>query len=152
MRAIFASGTGWERVPSRTPPCSSRVFPSRPRARMWNWFCAMRRFTGSSWLAHRASPCAQNRKLRLRPEHRALRAGQAGRTARRANRLHAIEVNRLAETSIGFRGGAAMGRSSISRKAQQFTESVIREMTRLALEHKAINLAQGFPDFAAPEE
>ena len=58
----------------------------------------------------------------------------------------------MAEKSIGFRGGAAMGRSSISRKAQQFTESVIREMTRLALEHKAINLAQGFPDFAAPEE
>ena len=33
-----------------------------------------------------------------------------------------------------------------------FTESVIREMTRLALEHDAINLAQGFPDFPAPEE
>jgi len=43
-------------------------------------------------------------------------------------------------------------RSPISRKAQQFTESVIREMTRLALEHNAVNLAQGFPDFAAPEE
>ena len=40
----------------------------------------------------------------------------------------------------------------ISRKAQQFTESVIREMTRLAMEHGAINLAQGFPDFAAPVE
>ena len=40
----------------------------------------------------------------------------------------------------------------ISRKAQQFTESVIREMTRLAMEHGAINLAQGFPDFAAPAE
>ena len=40
----------------------------------------------------------------------------------------------------------------ISRKAQQFTESVIREMTRLAMEHGAINLAQGFPDFAAPTE
>jgi aminotransferase len=40
----------------------------------------------------------------------------------------------------------------ISRKAQQFTESVIREMTRLAMEHRAINLAQGFPDFAAPAE
>ncbi len=33
-----------------------------------------------------------------------------------------------------------------------FTESVIREMTRLALEHGGINLAQGFPDFAAPPE
>ncbi len=39
----------------------------------------------------------------------------------------------------------------ISYKASQFTESVIREMTRLAMEHNAINLSQGFPDFAAPE-
>ncbi|HKW88573.1 MAG TPA: aminotransferase class I/II-fold pyridoxal phosphate-dependent enzyme [Candidatus Acidoferrales bacterium] len=40
----------------------------------------------------------------------------------------------------------------LSAKAAQFTESVIREMTRLAIAHNAINLAQGFPDFAAPEE
>ncbi|MCL4797057.1 MAG: aminotransferase class I/II-fold pyridoxal phosphate-dependent enzyme [Bryobacteraceae bacterium] len=33
-----------------------------------------------------------------------------------------------------------------------FTESVIREMTRLALRHNAVNLAQGFPDFPAPDE
>jgi aminotransferase len=33
----------------------------------------------------------------------------------------------------------------------RFTESVIREMTRLAVQHNAVNLAQGFPDFAAPE-
>ncbi|MFB3924049.1 MAG: pyridoxal phosphate-dependent aminotransferase [Terriglobia bacterium] len=45
-----------------------------------------------------------------------------------------------------------MPRSPVSRKARQFTESVIREMTRLAMEHNAINLAQGFPDFPAPEE
>jgi aspartate/methionine/tyrosine aminotransferase len=32
-----------------------------------------------------------------------------------------------------------------------FTESVIREMTRVANEAGAINLAQGFPDFDAPE-
>ena len=31
------------------------------------------------------------------------------------------------------------------------TESVIREMTRLALKHQAVNLAQGFPDFPAPQ-
>ena len=37
-----------------------------------------------------------------------------------------------------------------SRKSVQFTESVIREMTRLAEAHGAINLSQGFPDFAAP--
>lgn len=45
-----------------------------------------------------------------------------------------------------------MAHSPISRKAQQFTESVIREMTRLAMEHGAVNLAQGFPDFPAPAE
>ncbi len=33
-----------------------------------------------------------------------------------------------------------------------FTESVIREMTRLALENRAVNLAQGYPDFSAPED
>lgn len=38
-----------------------------------------------------------------------------------------------------------------SEKASRFTESVIREMTRVAREHGAINLAQGFPDFAAPD-
>ncbi|MGH9343077.1 MAG: pyridoxal phosphate-dependent aminotransferase [Terriglobia bacterium] len=43
-------------------------------------------------------------------------------------------------------------RAAISSKAQQFTESVIREMTRLAIEHGAVNLAQGFPDFPAPAE
>lgn len=31
-------------------------------------------------------------------------------------------------------------------------ESVIREMTRLALQHNAINLSQGFPDFGSPPE
>lgn len=39
----------------------------------------------------------------------------------------------------------------VSQKARQFTESVIREMTRLAQLHGAVNLAQGFPDFPAPE-
>lgn len=39
----------------------------------------------------------------------------------------------------------------ISARVERFTESVIREMTRLAMEHEAINLAQGFPDFPAPE-
>lgn len=38
-----------------------------------------------------------------------------------------------------------------SRRILKFTESVIREMTRLAMKHGAINLAQGFPDFPAPE-
>jgi aminotransferase len=40
----------------------------------------------------------------------------------------------------------------LSEKAEYFTESVIREMTRLALQYDAVNLAQGFPDFPAPPE
>ena len=39
-----------------------------------------------------------------------------------------------------------------SERIAHFKESVIREMTRLAFEHGAVNLAQGFPDFPAPEE
>ncbi len=38
-----------------------------------------------------------------------------------------------------------------ARRTHSFTESVIREMTRVAREHDAVNLAQGFPDFPAPE-
>lgn len=45
-----------------------------------------------------------------------------------------------------------MTRELLSRKAAQFTESVIREMTRLANLHGAVNLAQGMPDFPAPQE
>src|ERR1700732_5275287 len=40
----------------------------------------------------------------------------------------------------------------LSGKVEHFTESVIREMTRQAMLHGAINLAQGFPDFPAPAE
>src|ERR1700682_2298437 len=40
----------------------------------------------------------------------------------------------------------------LSEKASHFTESVIREMTRQAMLHGAVNLAQGFPDFSAPAE
>jgi aspartate/methionine/tyrosine aminotransferase len=45
---------------------------------------------------------------------------------------------------------AASGR--VSAKAERFTESVIREMNRLAIAHGAVSLAQGFPDFPAPDE
>ena len=38
----------------------------------------------------------------------------------------------------------------LSDKVEHFTESVIREMTRQAMQHGAVNLAQGFPDFSAP--
>ncbi|NUQ38584.1 MAG: aminotransferase class I/II-fold pyridoxal phosphate-dependent enzyme [Caldilineales bacterium] len=35
-------------------------------------------------------------------------------------------------------------------RIQAITESTIREMTRLAIQHNAINLSQGYPDFSAP--
>ena len=39
----------------------------------------------------------------------------------------------------------------VARRTLSFTESVIRGMTRLAREHDAINLAQGFPNFPTPQ-
>jgi aminotransferase len=57
----------------------------------------------------------------------------------------------MSDNVIGFTANQAR-RSPISAKSQKFTESVIREMTRLAIEHNAVNLAQGFPDFPAPTE
>src|ERR1700688_2373721 len=43
-------------------------------------------------------------------------------------------------------------RHFLSDKVEHFTESVIRGMTRQAMLHGAVNLAQGFPDFPAPAE
>ncbi len=43
-------------------------------------------------------------------------------------------------------------KNRISRKASSFTESVIREMSREAAKYNAVNLGQGFPDFAAPAD
>jgi len=45
-----------------------------------------------------------------------------------------------------------ISKNRISRKAASFTESVIREMTREAMKYGAVNLGQGFPDWAAPED
>ena len=39
-----------------------------------------------------------------------------------------------------------------AQRLNQFTESVIREMTRVADAYGAINLSQGYPDFDPPEE
>ncbi len=40
---------------------------------------------------------------------------------------------------------------TFSRKCEEFTDSVIRRMTRIAIDCDAINLAQGFPDFDPPK-
>ena len=38
----------------------------------------------------------------------------------------------------------------LSKRTSPFTDSVIRRMSRLCLEHDAVNLSQGFPDFDPP--
>src|SRR5690606_26626010 len=45
-----------------------------------------------------------------------------------------------------------IAKQRISRKAASFTESVIREMSREAVKYGAVNLGQGFPDWAAPAD
>jgi aminotransferase len=47
---------------------------------------------------------------------------------------------------------ALQSKQFLSDKVERFTESVIREMTRQAMLHNAVNLAQGFPDLHAPAE
>jgi len=52
----------------------------------------------------------------------------------------------------GDRDRVAAENNFLSDKVGQFTESVIRDMTRQAMLYGAVNLAQGFPDFPAPAE
>jgi len=52
----------------------------------------------------------------------------------------------------GDRDQGAAKKNFLSDKVGQFTESVIRDMTRQAMLYGAVNLAQGFPDFPAPAE
>ena len=40
----------------------------------------------------------------------------------------------------------------LSQRSANFTDSVIRRMTRIALQYGAVNLSQGFPDFDPPKE
>lgn len=40
----------------------------------------------------------------------------------------------------------------LSKRTEIFTDSVIRRMTRVSDEYEAVNLSQGFPDFAPPKE
>ena len=41
---------------------------------------------------------------------------------------------------------------SLSNRTDTFTDSVIRRMTRISNQYNAVNLSQGFPDFAPPQE
>src|SRR5699024_8497176 len=64
-------------------------------------------------------------------------------------------VNQLPRRSSGSRvmtdTQKTSRRAATANRASTFTESVIREMTRVANQYGAINLAQGFPDFPMPE-
>src|ERR1019366_5672692 len=66
----------------------------------------------------------------------------------RTNPLHRKNTN--PRENIRTMTAPATRKSFHSDRTAQFTESVIREMTRLAIRHGAVNLAQGFPDFPAP--
>src|SRR5579885_642475 len=57
-------------------------------------------------------------------------------------------LDRPAHVESRFDDGRARFRSE---KAGAMIESVIREMSRVAKKHHAVNLAQGFPDFPAPD-
>ena len=41
---------------------------------------------------------------------------------------------------------------TLSNRTADFTDSVIRRMTRIANQYNAVNLSQGFPDFEPPRE
>ncbi len=41
---------------------------------------------------------------------------------------------------------------ALSNRTKDFTDSVIRRMTRVSLKYNAVNLSQGFPDFEPPKE
>ena len=58
----------------------------------------------------------------------------------------------MAETRSEARDDLTIQDPRVSDRVQKFPESVIREMTRIAALHDAINLAQGFPDFDPPRE
>ena len=46
---------------------------------------------------------------------------------------------------------ASVPRPALSRKLEGFGTTIFTEMTRLANEHGAVNLSQGFPDFDGPD-
>src|SRR5881227_3141819 len=66
--------------------------------------------------------------------------------------LPAPERSRIAPTGGGGRADLAIEDPRLSDRVQKFPESVIREMTRIAALHDAINLSQGYPDFDPPRE
>ena len=73
-------------------------------------------------------------------------AGKGPANGLRHSRLYA-SLPPYGDAQFDFRKNAR-GKHFLSDKVEHFTESVIREMTRQAMLHGAVNLAQGFPDFS----
>ena len=58
----------------------------------------------------------------------------------------------MASGRISAGGPLSSGmRPALASRLSDFGTTIFTEMTRLAIEHRAINLAQGFPDFDGPE-
>ena len=95
-------------------------------------------------------------------DHISNKRKKAGTTPARTSRKSSSQKNPLSPLlAQNARNGAPPGSGAhaslpgkhfLSDKVGHFTESVIREMTRQAMLHGAVNLAQGFPDFPAPAE
>jgi aspartate/methionine/tyrosine aminotransferase len=66
--------------------------------------------------------------------------------------LHGLGASDIIRASASSRRMKSMAPrvARTARRTHSFTESVIREMTRIAQENDAVNLAQGFPDFPTP--
>ena len=66
--------------------------------------------------------------------------------------LPAPKGKRITTIGSGAHDNLAIADPRLSDRVQKFPESVIREMTRVAALHDAVNLAQGYPDFDPPRE
>src|SRR5207247_570282 len=89
---------------------------------------------------------------RRMPRERDLAAGGEDAVAvvgRRVRRRK--DERRLGEVHLP-RDGRAIRDRRVADRVQKFPESVVREMTRIAALHGAVNLAQGYPDFEPPPE
>ena len=103
-----------------------------------------------------ARPAAAPRSPGCRGAPAAAAARDVG-TATRVDRRNPLSApSRLSGADdpsiIGPKQVTTAVRRMLSAKAERFTESVIREMTRLAFQYDAVNMAQGFPDFPASPE
>src|SRR6201997_1425740 len=79
-------------------------------------------------------------------------ASKASRTPSRLEGRKSTLLAKNGRNGVPAAHTSAAGKHFLSDKVGHFTESVIREMTRQAMLHGAVNLAQGFPDFPAPAE